>query len=109
MGGNMLVVQLSDLHVRSGRAPAFHVADSATALERTVAHLTAMAPQPDCIVISGDLAEHGEKAAYELVFEILSPLVPPLYVLPGNHDDRDNLRARFGPCCPAETETAPIL
>jgi 3',5'-cyclic AMP phosphodiesterase CpdA len=105
----MKIVQLSDLHIRSGRALAFNAADSAYALERMVEHLQHMTPQPDCIVVSGDLAEHGEKDAYALVAQILSPLKPSLYVLPGNHDNRENLLAAFAAHCPADQEAAPCL
>jgi 3',5'-cyclic AMP phosphodiesterase CpdA len=105
----MRIIQLSDLHVRSHRAFAFTVADSATALERTVAYLAAMHPAPDCIVISGDLAEHGEAGAYELVAATLGGLSVPVYVLPGNHDNRENMRRILGAYCPADPEAAPYI
>lgn len=106
----MLVLQLSDLHVKAGRALAFNAADSAAALERTVDHLRqGLAQSPDCVVITGDLAEHGEKDAYALVAEALSGLTCPVYVLPGNHDQRGNLLAALGPYCPANADLAPYL
>jgi 3',5'-cyclic AMP phosphodiesterase CpdA len=105
----MRIVQLSDLHVKSNRAFAFNAVDSATALEKTVAHLAAMRPVPDCVVISGDLAEHGEAGAYELVARALAGLAAPVYVAPGNHDDGENLRRILGAYCPADPETAPYI
>ena len=53
-------------------------------------------PQPDAVLISGDLAEHAVDAEYEHVRELVAPLEAPLYVLPGNHDDRRALRRNFG-------------
>lgn len=105
----MRIVQLSDLHVKSDRALAFGAADSASALERTVAHLAAMDPAPDCIVISGDLAEHGEIGAYQLVAAALASLAVPIYVMPGNHDDRENLRRILAPHCPVDPDMAPYI
>ena len=51
---------------------------------------------PDAVLVSGDLADHAADAEYELVRELLAPLRAPLYVLPGNHDDRRALHRHFG-------------
>ena len=103
----MIVIQLSDLHLRAGRAPAFNAADSATALERTVAHLAAMTPRPDLVIITGDIAEGGEEEAYKLAKKILAGLPCPYYVLPGNHDNPAVLRAVLQEACPAGGADAP--
>ena len=47
-------------------------------------------------MVSGDLAENGAAAEYELVQESLQGLAVPIHVLPGNHDDRTELRRCFG-------------
>jgi 3',5'-cyclic-AMP phosphodiesterase len=48
------------------------------------------------VLISGDLADHAADAEYEQVRELAARLEAPLYVLPGNHDDRGVLRRHFG-------------
>jgi 3',5'-cyclic-AMP phosphodiesterase len=53
-------------------------------------------PKPDAVLVSGDLADHAADAEYEQLRELLAPLEAPLYVLPGNHDDRLALRRHFG-------------
>jgi 3',5'-cyclic-AMP phosphodiesterase len=53
-------------------------------------------PEPDAVLVSGDLADHADDAEYEQLRELLAPLEAPLYVLPGNHDDRAALRRHFG-------------
>ena len=58
-----------------------------------IAHLDVA---PDAILVSGDLAENGAEAEYELVQESLRGLAVPIHVLPGNHDDRAELRRCFG-------------
>lgn len=105
----MLLVQLSDLHVKSGRAYAFNAADSSSILEAAVAFFAGMDPAPDCIVISGDLAEHGEQDAYAFVHAALKRLRVPVYVIPGNHDNRERLKGMLGEYCPADPEAAPYL
>jgi len=88
-----LLVQLSDLHLREGEdgqaAAAF--------LEHAARRVAALQPRPDAVLLSGDLVHVPSRAAYEQVHELLAPLGVPLHAIPGNHDDRDLLRARFGP------------
>jgi Icc protein len=48
------------------------------------------------VLVSGDLADNAAAAEYEQVLELLAPLGAPLYVLPGNHDDRRALHRHFG-------------
>jgi 3',5'-cyclic-AMP phosphodiesterase len=48
------------------------------------------------VLVSGDLAENAADAEYEQVLELLAPLQAPIFVLPGNHDDRSALRHHFG-------------
>jgi 3',5'-cyclic-AMP phosphodiesterase len=53
-------------------------------------------PQPDAVLVSGDLADNATDAEYEQVRELLAPIQAPSYVLPGNHDDRRALHRHFG-------------
>jgi 3',5'-cyclic AMP phosphodiesterase CpdA len=64
-------------------------------LAAAVAAARAIEPRPNAVLLSGDLADHAADAEYELVKELLAPLNAPLYVLPGNHDDRQALRRHF--------------
>jgi 3',5'-cyclic-AMP phosphodiesterase len=56
----------------------------------------ALRPAPDAVLVTGDLAEHAADAEYEHVLELLAPLQVPIFVVPGNHDDRAALRRHFG-------------
>lgn len=42
----------------------------------------------DFCVVTGDIADRGEAAAYALARDVLSALPVPMHVIPGNHDDR---------------------
>jgi 3',5'-cyclic-AMP phosphodiesterase len=87
-----LLAQLTDPHVRvDGDDGA-----SARALAAAVDAVLALRPAPHAVLVTGDLAEHGEAREYERVRELLAPLPMPVHVLPGNHDDRDALREHFG-------------
>lgn len=65
------------------------------AFEAAVAGVASLDPQPDGVVLSGDLAEHADPREYERVRELLAPLSTPVWALPGNHDDLDALLACF--------------
>lgn len=68
---------------------------SAAGFEAAVAAVAALDPQPHAVLLSGDLAEHADPREYERVRELLAPLTMPVHPIPGNHDDRDALRACF--------------
>ena len=87
-----LVVQLSDPHIGAEWAAGDPVARLAAAVEA----VRAMPSQPDALLVSGELADNAADAEYEQVRELLAPLQAPLFVLPGNHDDRRALHRHFG-------------
>jgi 3',5'-cyclic AMP phosphodiesterase CpdA len=50
-------------------------------------------PMPDAVVITGDLTESGTPAEYANLAALIHQFLPmPVYVIPGNHDRRDNFR-----------------
>src|ERR671936_205026 len=87
-----LLVQLSDPHIGAE----WGGGDSVAGLAAAVESVRALEPNPDALLISGDLADHAADTEYEQVRELLAPLEAPVYVLPGNHDDRLALRRHFG-------------
>jgi 3',5'-cyclic-AMP phosphodiesterase len=86
-----LLVQLSDPHIGATWAPG----DPVDGLRVAVESVRRLPDPPDAVLMSGDLAENGADAEYEIVREFLSQLGVPVYVLPGNHDNRDTLRRQF--------------
>jgi Icc protein len=60
-----------------------------------VAALVALHPQPDALLVTGDLTDDGDPRSYARVRELLAPLTVPVHPIPGNHDDRDALREAF--------------
>ncbi|WP_366555630.1 phosphodiesterase [Aquibaculum sediminis] len=91
----MLIAQLSDPHVMAPGKRAFDRIDTAAMLAQAVARLMRFEPQPDAVLLTGDLADGGAPAPYRELRRILAPLPMPVYLLPGNHDDRQELRAAF--------------
>jgi Icc protein len=89
------IAQISDLHIKPPGSLAYGRVDTAAALERCVAALNAFRPQPDFVVISGDLADTPTAAEYQYLCRLLAPLELPFAGIPGNHDSRELMRAAF--------------
>jgi Icc protein len=87
------LAQLSDLHLRAGEDGE----GPARRLAYAVKRVGALEPRPAAVLLSGDLVDVPSSGAYEQALELLAPLGLPLHAIPGNHDDRELLRAHFGP------------
>ena len=83
----MRIVQITDTHVSAEPGATGALIDANEALERAVDVLNGLEPQPDVVLITGDLADRGEPEDYVILAEILDKLVAPTYLIPGNHDD----------------------
>ncbi|MFT4173012.1 MAG: phosphodiesterase [Rhodocyclaceae bacterium] len=91
----MLIAQITDTHIKTPGRRAYGVVDTPRMLQDCVHALQRLDPQPDLIVLTGDLVDFGMPEEYAYLREMLSPLHVPLIVVPGNHDERDALRAAF--------------
>lgn len=91
-----LIAQISDPHLKAGGKLSYGVVDTLGALQRMVAHLNASVPRPDVVVVSGDLVDFGRADEYAVLAPVLAELTMPFYLVPGNHDDRQQLLAAFG-------------
>ncbi|QCI68339.1 phosphodiesterase [Phreatobacter stygius] len=89
----MLIAHLTDLHIRPVGLPAYRTAETNALTERALEAVLALAPRPDVVVISGDLTDNGLVAEYENLKRLLARLPMPVWLIPGNHDRRENLKA----------------
>lgn len=105
----MLVAQITDPHILArgklfhsphraippGAEPGYSRIDTGACLAQAIAELNRLDPRPDIAVLTGDLTDHGGGDEYAHLREILAAAAMPIYVIPGNHDDREALRAAF--------------
>jgi 3',5'-cyclic AMP phosphodiesterase CpdA len=112
----VLIAQITDLHVRRKGDLLHHMIHTGRELRRAVDVLNAADPRPALVVATGDLVERGLPTEYARLRKFLDELEAPIVFVPGNHDDRDALRAAFpdhrylprtGPLCYA-VETRPV-
>jgi 3',5'-cyclic AMP phosphodiesterase CpdA len=94
-----LIAQISDLHIAAGHKP-YGSVDTTYYLQTLITHLRSFNPPLDALVITGDLAQSGEREAYRVISKILEPLKCPVYLVPGNHDHRLNIISELAPLCP---------
>lgn len=92
----MLIAQITDTHIRPRGRLSMDRVDTAGHLARAVEHINALRPAPDLVLVTGDLVDAGMAEEYAHLRDLLAPLALPVYLIPGNHDLRDPLRAAFG-------------
>jgi 3',5'-cyclic-AMP phosphodiesterase len=91
----MLIAQISDFHLKPKGMLAYRAADTASPLKRAVQHINHLRPMPDVVLITGDVADEGAYESYQILKEILEPLKPPFFMVPGNHDHKPSLGEVF--------------
>jgi 3',5'-cyclic AMP phosphodiesterase CpdA len=82
-----LVIQLTDTHILPPGKVLYNEIDTALHLRETVNQINRMQPVPDVLIVTGDIAEQGDKAGYQHFIELIASLKMPVYVVPGNHDN----------------------
>lgn len=92
----MLIAQISDLHLRSDGSRLRGEVDPIAELDAAIDHVCALVPAPDLVLVTGDLADIPVPADYVLLRAFLDRLPMPTLVIPGNHDDRESMRAVLG-------------
>ena len=93
----MLIAQLSDLHVQPHGALAYGVVDTNPFVERAFKAVAALDPKPDIVLLTGDLTDRGSDAEYDILADLIRRhLTMPVYLIPGNHDRREGIKARLG-------------
>ena len=97
----MLIAHLSDFHVFADAPETSLVRRDATdAVRKVVADVAGFSPKFDAVMITGDLVDCGTQQDYDLLKSILLPIDAPVFVVPGNHDHRERLRAAFADSVP---------
>jgi len=98
----MLIAHISDLHIAGWGKKAYGIAPTAENLACCVDHINQLKPEPDLVLVTGDITYSSLLEEVERAASILAQLRYPFYILPGNHDDRSTIWSVFGgQACPA--------
>jgi 3',5'-cyclic-AMP phosphodiesterase len=90
-----LLAQVTDMHVKAGGKLSYRVVDTESHLAKCVAHILALPQRPDAILFTGDLTDFGKAGEYDNLARLLAPLPMPVFLMPGNHDEPEAMRAGF--------------
>ncbi len=95
------IIQFTDTHIIPEGALAYGKVDTAAALSATIETINRMLPRigpVDMAIVTGDLTDAGGEDEYRHFLKIMSGLEIPYRVVPGNHDNADNLRRCLPDC-----------
>lgn len=96
----MKLLQITDTHVGRAGFENYGI-DPRARLEACVADINAHHADAALCLVTGDLVNDGSAEEYANLEPVLRALKMPFRVMPGNHDDRGNLR-RFFPETPVD-------
>jgi 3',5'-cyclic-AMP phosphodiesterase len=81
------VVQISDTHLFAEPSRELLGLSTTESLTTVVEAIRRLQPQPDVLLLTGDLSQDESPQSYERLRHLIAPLGIPSYWLPGNHDD----------------------
>lgn len=91
----MLLCQISDLHIRPEGRLAYGIVDTSVLLKQCIRQILSLPQLPSVVIATGDLVDFGRAEEYQRLRTLLAPLPMPVFLLPGNHDDRRELMQAF--------------
>lgn len=92
------ILQISDTHIVADGALVSGRLETAAPFRKLIQRIMDIRDQIgviDALLISGDISDDGSAESYRHFKELLAPLDLPFYVIPGNHDAREPMRAAF--------------
>ena len=89
----MLIAQISDTHIEAKSSAGSAGDNRALNLRKCVADINRQ--DVDVVVHTGDCVHRGDPGAYARLHQILDDLRAPLFIVPGNRDERGGLRNAF--------------
>jgi 3',5'-cyclic AMP phosphodiesterase CpdA len=95
MKDRFLLAQVTDMHIKAGGKLSYRVVDTEAALARCVAQLMGLPQVPGAVLFSGDLTDFGRPDEYRNLARLIAPLTMPVFLMPGNHDDPEQMRRSF--------------
>ncbi len=99
---SLLVAQVTDIHLFADQNQELLGLSTRRSFKVVLEQLLSLQPQPDLLLLTGDLSQDGTFESYVQLQNLLAPLSLPIYWLPGNHDClnvmQQVLRAPLSPC-----------
>lgn len=81
---DIVIAQLTDLHIAPESDPVFHT--NVARLDACLSRISQMRRQPDLLLLTGDLTEHGDNESLELLLDRVRRTGFAFRIALGNHD-----------------------
>ncbi len=88
-------MQLSDLHLFEDPLKIHKERAPLQQLQAAIQNINAQMSNDKIVIISGDLVSDISQKTYELLAQTIKEIDAMVYVIPGNHDDRDLIKRYF--------------
>jgi 3',5'-cyclic-AMP phosphodiesterase len=85
------LIQITDTHIMDDGAPSFNDFDTSASLLQVIDNIKQSEVDADCVLLTGDLVHEATKTSYQKLADHLSYITIPLFSLPGNHDNPDQM------------------
>jgi 3',5'-cyclic AMP phosphodiesterase CpdA len=89
----VLIAQISDTHILPPDSDLPAASLRADCLQQCVDDLNRQTL--DAVIFTGDTVQHGQPEEYALLRDLLAPIEAPLFMVPGNRDDKLAMRDAF--------------
>lgn len=83
---SLLIAQVTDIHLFANASKELLGLPTAKSFQAVRDKLQKLFPQPDILLLTGDLSQDGKPETYKYLQDLLKPLGILTYWLPGNHD-----------------------
>lgn len=106
----LIFAQVTDTHIvpRNKKWVSIDSAIMSARLREVVQEINALNPPPEFVLHTGDIVDYGNVGAYKQAKAILDELHMPYFMIPGNHDGREELRQVFNKGHPYLQQNGPI-
>ncbi len=92
---DLVLIQITDLHLFTKKEDEFSGIKTYDSLQAVLTLIKDDFPEYDLMLATGDLVQDVEETAYKNLLDVLAQIDPPIYSLPGNHDDPELMRQMF--------------
>lgn len=90
-----LIIQITDMHLFKNAGETLLGVNTLSSYKAVVKDVKQNYPNPDLILLTGDLAQDETTAAYKRLVDELTVFHCPKYGFPGNHDDEHHMLSVF--------------
>ena len=92
------ILQISDTHLAADGVLVSGVLKTDASFKKLLARLADAQEQwgkTDAVIVTGDISDDGSEESYSRFKALVAPLNLPVFVIPGNHDKREQMRSAF--------------